>query len=157
MDLAKVRLGQSAEVVPDAFPDRKYEAKVVKLYPQVNRQKGTLKVEVGIPGADEWLRPDTSVRITFLDDAAPAAGGGAEAAVVTAPRAALREEGGASFVWVVTEDRLRRQAVTLGRELGDQVVVEHGLLGGEALVLGDPEVVLREGQRVEVAAPASAS
>ena len=75
MDLGKVRLGQNAEVVPDAFPDRKYEAKVVKLYPQVNRQKGTLKVEVGIPGADEWLRPDTSVRIVFLDDAAPAQAG----------------------------------------------------------------------------------
>ena len=49
MDLGKVRLGQPAEVVPDAFPDRKYDAQVVKLYPQVNRQKGTLKVEVGIP------------------------------------------------------------------------------------------------------------
>ncbi len=69
MDLGKVRLGQQAEVVPDAFPDRKYSAQVVKLYPQVNRQKGTLKVEVGIPEADEWLRPDTSVRIVFLDDA----------------------------------------------------------------------------------------
>jgi HlyD family secretion protein len=156
MDLGKVRLGQKAEVVPDAFPDRRYEAKVVKLYPQVNRQKGTLKVEVGIPEADEWLRPDTSVRITFLDDAAPAQAAPG-AAVVTAPRAALRTEAGASFAWVVTEGRLRRQAVTLGRELGDQVVVETGLLGGEALVVGDPGVALADGQRVEVATPASSS
>jgi HlyD family secretion protein len=156
MDLGKVRLGQKAEVVPDAFPDRRYEAKVVKLYPQVNRQKGTLKVEVGIPEADEWLRPDTSVRITFLDDAAPAEAAPG-AAVVTAPRAALRTEAGASFAWVVTEGRLRRQALTLGRELGDQVVVETGLLGGEALVVGDPGVALADGQRVEVATPASSS
>jgi HlyD family secretion protein len=156
MDLGKVRLGQKAEVVPDAFPDRRYAAKVVKLYPQVNRQKGTLKVEVGIPEADEWLRPDTSVRITFLDDAAPAQAAPG-AAVVTAPRAALRTEAGASFAWVVTEGRLRRQAVTLGRELGDQVVVETGLLGGEALVVGDPGVALADGQRVEVATPASSS
>src|SRR5262249_15892537 len=72
MDPGKVRLGQKAEVIPDAFPDRKYAARVVKLYPQVNRSKGTLKIEVGIPEADEWLRPDTSVRIVFLDAAAPA-------------------------------------------------------------------------------------
>jgi RND family efflux transporter MFP subunit len=156
MDLGKIRLGQNAEVVPDAFPDRRYEAKVVKLYPQVNRQKGTLKVEVGIPAADEWLRPDTSVRITFLDDAAPVQTGEG-GAVVTAPRAALRTDGGASFAWVVTEGRLRRQPLTLGRELGDQVVVETGLLGGEALVVGDPGVGLAEGQRVEVAAPAASS
>jgi RND family efflux transporter MFP subunit len=154
MDLGKVRLGQPAEVVPDAFPDRRYAASVVKLYPQVNRQKGTLKVEVGIPQADEWLRPDTSVRITFLDDATPAEAG-ADAALVTAPRAALRSEGGARFAWVVTEGRLRKQPLTLGRELGDQVVVESGLLGGEALVVGDPGVALAEGQRVEVATPAS--
>jgi HlyD family secretion protein len=156
MDLAKVRLGQQAEVVPDAFPDRKYAAKVVKLYPQVNRQKGTLKVEVGIPEADEWLRPDTSVRIIFLDDAAPASTDSA-AALVTAPRAALRSDAGASFVWVVTDRHLRRQAVTLGRELGDQVVVESGLLGGEALVIGDPGDALAEGQRVEVAASGASS
>jgi HlyD family secretion protein len=156
MDLAKVRLGQAAAVVPDAFPDRKYAAKVVKLYPQVNRQKGTLKVEVAIPEADEWLRPDTSVRIQFLDDVAPVAEGGSEAARVTAPRRALRSEGGASFVWVVTEGRLRRQAVTAGREVGDQVIVAEGLLGGEALVVGDGGASLAEGQRVEVAgAPAS--
>jgi RND family efflux transporter MFP subunit len=154
MDLAKVRLGQNAEVVPDAFPDRKYAAKVVKLYPQVNRQKGTLKVEVAIPEADDWLRPDTSVRIVFLDDAAPA-GADASAAVVTAPRAALRSEAGSAFVWVVTEGRLRRQAITVGREIGDQVVIEAGLLGGEALVTGDSGAALAEGRRVEVAGQGS--
>ena len=41
-------------------------ARVVKLYPQINRQKGTLKVEVRILEPDEWLRPDMSVRITFF-------------------------------------------------------------------------------------------
>ncbi len=57
---------------------------------------------------------------------------------MTAPRTALRTEAGASYVWVVTDGRLRRQLITLGRDVGDQVVVEQGLLGGEALVTGDP-------------------
>ncbi len=152
MDLAKVRLGQPAEVVPDAFPDRKYAARVVKLYPQVNRQKGTLKVEVAIPEADEWLRPDTSVRITFLDQVA-ASPDAAGAALVTAPRAAVRSEAGDAYVWVVTEGRLRRQAVTLGRELGTQVVVEAGLLGGEALVVGASGMALAEGLPVRITNP----
>src|SRR5262245_10729468 len=152
MDLAKVRLGQRAEVVPDAFPDRKYAASVVKLYPQVNRQKGTLKVEVGIAEPDAWLRPDTSVRVVFFDDAEPAAG--PSAAVVTAPKGAVRSADGRTFVWVVSQGKLRRQPVTLGRELGEQVVVTEGLLGGEALVVGEA-LGLREGGRVEVAAAAS--
>ena len=127
---------------------------MVKLYPQVNRQKGTLKVEVGIPEPDEWLRPDTSVRIVFFDDAKPASDAPG-VALVTAPKSAIRGGDGGSFVWVVTQGRLRRQPITTGRELGDQVVVSDGLLGGEALVVGDPGAELADGDRVEVSPPAA--
>src|SRR5215813_3124727 len=65
-DLSKVKLDQPAEIAPDAYPDRHYAARVVKLYPQINRQKGTLKVEVRILEPDAWLRPDMSVRVTFF-------------------------------------------------------------------------------------------
>jgi RND family efflux transporter MFP subunit len=147
-DLARVSLGQAAEVVPDAFPDRRYPARVVKLYPQVNRQKGTLKVEVSIPEADETLRPDMSVRIHFLAEPQPARAG---APVVRAPRAALRAEGDAASGGVVSDGRLRRQPVELGAELGDRVVIAEGLLGGEALVVGDA-AELAEGRAVRVQA-----
>jgi RND family efflux transporter MFP subunit len=152
-DLARVALGQPAEVVPDAYPDRRYTARVVKLYPQINRQKGTLKVEVRIEEPDEWLRPDMSVRITFLAAPEPADGDGS-GPVVLAPRGAVRSEGGASFAWVVTEGRLRRQPLEVAGDAsgGDRVVVARGLSGGEALVVGDA-AGLREGQRVEVASP----
>jgi RND family efflux transporter MFP subunit len=149
-DLARVQLGQAAEVVPDAFPDRRYAAKVVKLYPQVNRQKGTLKVEVGILEPDERLRPDMSVRIHFLGQAQAAREG---QALVLAPRAALRQADGQAFVWVATGGRLRRQAVRTGAEMGERVVVVEGLLGGEALVVGE-DAGLAEGRAVEVVADA---
>ena len=146
-DLSKIEIGQPAEVVPDAYTDRKYRASVVKLYPQINRQKGTLKVEVKILEPDAKLRPDMSVRITFLREAQAAPGG--EGAVL-APREAVRSEGGASFVWVVTQGRLRRQAVETGGDAGSgQVIFAKGLAGGEALVVGDAEG-LAEGRAVEV-------
>ncbi len=145
-DLSRVQQGQPAEVVPDAYPERRYSARVVKLYPQVNRQKGTLKVEVRILEPDDLLRPDMSVRIHFLGEAKPAQEG---QALVLAPRAALRQEGGATFVWVVTGGKLRRQPVRLGSGMGDRVVVVEGLLGGEALVVGDA-AGLAEGRAVEV-------
>jgi RND family efflux transporter MFP subunit len=143
-DLSRVRLGQPAEVVPDAFQDRRYAATVVKLYPQVNRQKGTLKVEARILEPDDVLRPDMSVRVQFLAEAQPAQVG---EAVVLAPRAALRQEGGSAYVWVVTGGRLRRQPVKAGAEMGQRVVIDEGLLGGEALVVGEAEG-LGEGRAV---------
>jgi HlyD family secretion protein len=150
-DLSRVHLGQAAQVVPDAFPELRYAAKVVKLYPQVNRQKGTLKVEVSILEPDAQLRPDMSVRIHFLGDAQPTAAG---EPVVLVPRGALRREGEAAFVWVVSGAKLRRQPVRTGAELGEGVVVVEGLLGGEALVVGDAPG-LAEGAAVELAPPAS--
>ena len=146
-DLSRVHLGQAAQVVPDAFPELRYAAKLVKLYPQVNRQKGTLKVEVAIPEPDARLRPDMSVRIHFLADAKPTEAG---EPVVLVPRAALQREGDAVFVWLVSGGQLRRQPVRAGAELGDRVVVLEGLLGGEALVVGDA-AGLAEGASVEVA------
>jgi RND family efflux transporter MFP subunit len=149
LDLGKIALGQAAEVTPDAYPDRRYAAQVVKLYPQINRQKGTLKVEVRLLERDETLRPDSSVRISFLAAADPepaTSPDGRAAAVVTIPSAGVREDGA---VWVVTEGRLRRQVVALGGERGDAVVVREGLLGGEAIVVR-AEGELAEGLEVEV-------
>jgi HlyD family secretion protein len=148
-DLSRIRMNQPAEVKPDAYQDKVYSAHVVKLYPQINRQKGTLKVEVGIERPDGWLRPDMSVRVTFLGDAAPTPSGG-DGGIVLAPREAVRSDEAGAFAWVVTGGTLRRQALTTAGERGGQVVVEKGLAGGEALVVGGEGAALREGRRVAV-------
>jgi RND family efflux transporter MFP subunit len=148
MDLARVRMGQPAQIVPDAYPDRRYAARVVKIYPQINRQKGTLRLEVRVEKADPLLRPDMSVRIEFFAEE-PRAAGGSEA-VVLAPRDAVRSDASGSYVWTIVEQRARRQPIeTDGRTQGDRVVVTRGLSGGEALVVGDA-AGLSEGQRVEI-------
>ena len=89
-----------------------------------------------------------SVRIHFLAEAKPASAG---TPLVLVPRAALRQENGAAYVWVVSGGKLRRQALKTGQEMGDRVVVDEGLLGGEALVVGEAEG-LAEGRSVEAAA-----
>ncbi len=120
----------------------------MKLYPQVNRQKGTLKVEVRITNADARLLPDMSVRVNFLAEAtAPASG----APLVLVPRAALRRDDREAYVWVVRDERAYRTAVTVGTELGDQVQIATGLAGGEALVVGDA-LGVTDGGRIRVAA-----
>jgi len=144
-ELAKIRLRQRAEVIPDAYPDRRYTAHVVKLYPQVDRQKGTLRVEVQIENPDEFLWPDMSARMTFLDPLDPAAGAG-----VLVPRTAVRDDRGTPFVWTVTDDRAHRTPVTVGRDFGDRVQVTTGLQGTETVVVGTPPP-LRENQKLRTA------
>jgi RND family efflux transporter MFP subunit len=143
VDFRRVNMGQQVEVVPDAYPDRKYKAQVVKIYPQANRQKGTIKVEVKLSGTDAYLRPDMSVRINFL--AAPSTDGTTPR--VVAPKAAMRGEGTNAFVWTVRTEQVWRVSVSVGEDFGDTVQVTSGLDGGETLVVSDT-AHLREGMRV---------
>jgi RND family efflux transporter MFP subunit len=144
-DLSRVNLGQPAQVTPDAYPDAKYDAKVVKLYPQVDRQKGTLKVEVHILQPDAKLLPDMSARITFLQPAEQVAAT-AESVVLVPSSALRRTDGGDAAVWVVSDGVARRRIVEARGDVGDKVRIAEGLNGGEAVVVGD--VALEDGQRV---------
>lgn len=121
---------------------------MVKLYPQVDRQKGTLKIEVHILQPDARLLPDMSARITFLADPPPA--GQAEKPSVLVPAAALRRDGqGNNFVWVVNDGRAHRTSVATAGDIGNRVRIASGLKGGEAVVIGDPPT--RDSQRVTIA------
>lgn len=143
-DLNRVYLQQPALVTPDAYPDARYTAEVVKLYPQVDRQKGTLKVEVRILEPDARLLPDMSARVTFLQP--PSASAVAEAAVLVPAAAVRRDAQGDNFVWLVTDGRARRQVIETAGDVGDRVRVTAGLAGGETVITaGEPA---RDGQRV---------
>jgi RND family efflux transporter MFP subunit len=143
-DLNRVHLGQPAQVTPDAYPDAHYAAEVVKLYPQVDRQKGTLKIEVHILAPDAKLLPDMSARVTFLQ---PPAADHAAAPTVLVPASAIhRNAQGDNIVWVVSEGRVRQQRIESGGDVGDQVRITSGLLGGEAVVVNGAPTY--DGQRV---------
>jgi RND family efflux transporter MFP subunit len=148
-DLNRVRMGQAARVTPDAYPDSAYDARVVKLYPQVDRQKGTLKVEVQIVAPDDKLLPDMSARVTFLSDPQPR---GDAKPTVLVPRPALRrDDQGNTFVWVINGEHAARTVVATAGDVGDQTRITGGLNGGESVVVeGEPT---HAGQRLRIESP----
>jgi len=146
-DLNRVRMGQPAEVIPDAYPDAHYAAQVVKLYPQVDRQKGTLRIEVHILQPDARLLPDMSARVSFLAD--PPATGEPEKPAVFIPAGALhRDTQGNNIVWVVADGRVTRTMVETAGDVGTRARITSGLKGGETVVVGNPPT--RDGQRVRI-------
>ena len=150
-DLSRVHMGQPALVTPDAYPDARYDAEVVKMYPQVDRQKGTLKIEVHVLKPDARLLPDMSARITFL--AEPRTDGKAEKPVVLVPATAVqRDARGDNFVWVVSDGRAHEARVETAGDVGGRVRIAGGLKGGEAVVVGTTQPT-RDGQKVTVVTP----
>lgn len=147
-DLARIRIGQRAEVTPDAFPEVHFPATVVRLDPQVDRQKGTLKIEAKLAESDARLLPDMSARVSFLADPESVAFQGP---VVLLPTAAVRRAvDGRSYVWVVEGGRARQTFIDTAGLVGEDVRVVKGLAGGEEVVVGEPPE--KDGERVTPAA-----
>jgi len=148
-DLARIRIGQRAEVTPDALPDERFPAAVVKLDPQVDRQKGTLQIEVKLETPDPRLLPDMSARVSFLADPEQ---GAKQGPVVQLPSAAVRRGvDGRTYVWLVEGGRAEKRFVETAGLVGEDVRVVKGLVGGEDVVVGDPPE--KDGERVAPAAP----
>src|SRR5579885_3223552 len=143
-DIGKIAMGMPASVVLDAYPDRSFDAKVVKIYPEADRQKGTVKVEVHIIEPDlTIIKPEMSVKISFL--------GGSpvkqEAPLVLVPKKAIVDEGTQKYVWVVRDGTTHRVEVSLGREYQDGVEVLQGLTGGETVIVVPPSQ-LHDGEAI---------
>src|SRR6202171_1527487 len=91
-DIAKVTMGSPATVIPDAYPDNPFPARVVKIYPEADRQKGTVKVEVRILQPDlKIIKPEMSAKVTF-ESSAPTAKV-ESAPTVLVPKKAIVTEG----------------------------------------------------------------
>lgn len=67
-DIARVREGQAVHLTTDAYPDREIPGIIARILPKANLQKNTVQVKVRIPDPPADLRPETSVRVTFLVD-----------------------------------------------------------------------------------------
>jgi HlyD family secretion protein len=65
-DLAKVALGQSCRVSPEAYLDKVYEGVVAEIAPEANRAKGTLQIKVQVKNPDKFLTPELSAKVEFL-------------------------------------------------------------------------------------------
>ncbi|MBX7245394.1 MAG: efflux RND transporter periplasmic adaptor subunit [Candidatus Sumerlaeaceae bacterium] len=65
-DFGKVSMGQAAQVVLDAYPDKTYDAKIREIAPEANRQKATVQVKVKILNPDKFVLPEMSARVDLL-------------------------------------------------------------------------------------------
>jgi HlyD family secretion protein len=144
IDIAKIALGAPAKVVLDAYPGRSFDATLVKIYPEADRQKGTVKVEVQILKPDlNVIKPEMSAKVSFT---LPAASAMTEPMLII-PKKALMTEGNASFVWTVRNGQARHIPITRGRELEEGVEVKRGLSDGDIVII-EPPADLHEGEEV---------
>ena len=62
-NLARLAIDQVALVSPDAFPDRRLAAKVARIAPSIDPQRGTVEVTLTLDEPAVELRPDMTVSV----------------------------------------------------------------------------------------------
>lgn len=116
--------------------------------PMVDTSTGTISVRAEMPNPDGCLLPGEKTRVKVLLDVLQG--------VMTVPDAALREEDGEMFVYVVSPDgSVEARPVTIGSKVGKLIVVKSGLAPGEMVatdrfeLLSEAAVVKPIGLRVK--------
>jgi RND family efflux transporter MFP subunit len=145
----RVTPGQPVEATLNAYPDWKIPGSVIAIIPTADRSKATVKVRIAIGQRDRRIVPDMGVRVAFLGGERGASAPAPEPGVLV-PAEAVREEAGASSVFVYGDGTVTRRAVTLGRRAGADRLVTSGLREGERVVLSPP-ADLEEGDAVRLA------
>jgi HlyD family secretion protein len=141
-NLGRLAIGQTAEVVADAYPGKPFRAEIFFIAAAVDAQKGSVEIKLRVPESPAFLKPDMTVSAEIRV--------GQKANALTLPVDAVRDLAMAQpWVMVVESGKAARRAVKLGLRGSARVEVLDGLKAGEAVI--PPSAPVGEGQKVRPA------
>jgi Cu(I)/Ag(I) efflux system membrane fusion protein len=132
-DLAQVRVGQTAAVKIDAWPEKIFSARVAYVYPTVNAQTRTTSIRLELANPNGLLKPAMYASIELATEKEGATG---KVKSVTVPTSAVIFGGTRNIVLVqLGEGRFAPREVKLGRQGDSHVEVLSGIAEGELVVV----------------------
>jgi multidrug efflux system membrane fusion protein len=147
-DAVRVNLGDTARIAFDAFPGRSFDGRVTRVGSAADPQTGTFEVEIEVaPAGARFVRG----LVAKVDLAIRSQN---ESMQTVIPVTAIVEANGPVAVIYVHEPEegvARRREITVGRIVGERVVVIDGLAPGEQVVT-DGAAWLTDGHAVRIVA-----
>jgi len=146
--VAKLKAGTPAEIVLDAFPDRRYRGKVAEMRPRVDRAKATVTVKVAFVDEPRDVLPDMGSKVTFLAKELDEQAAKAPPTPAVQPDAVV-DRGDSKAVFTVSQDgTVRSVPVVTGPSVGGLVALRDGPAPGTRVVR-QPPASLRDGMRIK--------
>jgi len=146
--VAKLAIGTPAEIVLDAFPDRRYRGKVAEVRPRVDRAKATVTVKVAFVDEPKDVLPDMGSKVTFLTRQLDEAAQKAPPTPAVAPDAVV-DRGETMAVFVVQQNEtVKSVPVITGAAIVNLVVLREGPPPGTRVVRSPPPQ-LKDGMRIK--------
>jgi membrane fusion protein (multidrug efflux system) len=126
-ELAKLSVGQLAELSFDAVPGRSFAGQIALISPYVDSATATFGVRIRVTETGGLLRPGMFARVAIVYERKPDA--------LQIPRTALLDGDGPPKVFVVQDGKAAERAVSLGLSNGAMIEVVEGLKDGEQVVV----------------------
>ena len=132
-DIGRIRVGQSASVRVDAYPDQRFEARVREIAPRAVKTDNvtSFEVELDLIGPAPDLRIGMTVDVDFQT-------GRTNASTLVPTVAIVTEEGKPGVLMVGEQDQPRFQAVELGASSGSQTAIINGVKPGTKVFIDLP-------------------
>jgi RND family efflux transporter MFP subunit len=137
---AAVRVGQTITLSVDAFPDRTFEGRVIRIGPSLSEQTRALTVEAQVANPSNQLRPGMFAKTQLITDT--------NASAVMVPRKAVLSVAGLSKVFVVENGKARERIVKTGEGDGELVEIVSGVNANEVVATSNLDK-LQEGTLVK--------
>jgi len=139
--LARVAVGDGAEIHADHFPDHVFEGKVTFVSSEVDGPTRTVIAEITVPNGDGLLRPGMTVRAKLAKEEHTDA--------VVIPQDAVVETETGTAVFLAAAGRAEIRSVVIGAVYAQTALVEEGIAPGDSLIVtGNRDLV--DGERIEV-------
>ncbi|MGC1457037.1 MAG: efflux RND transporter periplasmic adaptor subunit [Steroidobacteraceae bacterium] len=150
--ISRVHPKQPAAITLNAYPDWHIPAEVIAIVPTADRSKATVEVRVAFKQKDARVLPEMGARVSFQEDASPAATSSAptvSSTAVVVPAEAVQTEGDSGTVYVVDGHTVQRKSVQLGLKDSTGQTILSGLEPGTTVAIGD-FTKLKDGARIKV-------
>lgn len=143
-DYGRIRIGQQADLITDAFPERRFGATVSRIAPVFREATRQARVELTVENPDHDLKPGMFIRVDLILASVPDA--------VMVPESSLTRRNGSPGVFLIKETDLTVvwTPVTPGIRDGGQVQVTGLSPGGRVVVLG--QQMLDNGSKIIIPA-----
>lgn len=135
VDISKVKPNQPAEVVVDAFPEKKFTGYVTEVAnigeQRPNQDARVFEVKLQINESDTILRPAMTTKNTIITQV--------EEDVLFVPIEAIHGDNDLTWVYRQDHNKVVKQEVVLGLRNENQIIITEGLKENDEVLLTIPE------------------
>src|SRR5215510_7513259 len=131
---AAARAGQTVNVTVDAFPNRTFTGRVVRIGPSLDEKTRALTVEAEVANSGNLLRPGMFAKSRLITSA--------NAPAVMVPQRAVAPAAGLSKVFVIENGKAVERIVKTGATDGDLIEIVEGVKDGEAVATSNLDKLL---------------